>query len=139
MAAIDVDEFRRWRAQADSALAAARATQAAQPAWACFLAEQAAQLAVKGLLHAAGLGAWGHDLVALEARLREPLGAAWTDRSAEAARLARHYVPTRYPDAHPGGVPAERYGADDARGALADAEAILAAVDAAVRTLEAAP
>ncbi|MGH2736718.1 MAG: HEPN domain-containing protein [Actinomycetota bacterium] len=31
--------------------------------WACFAAEQAAQLALKGLLHGLGLGPWGHDLV----------------------------------------------------------------------------
>jgi len=33
--------------------------------WACFLTAQAGKLAVNGLLHGTGAGAWGHDLVAL--------------------------------------------------------------------------
>lgn len=135
MAGVDVEEFRRWREQAASALNAARTLADAEPAWSCFLAEQAAQLGVKGLLHALGLDAWGHDLVELEARLRQPLGDVWPDLSSPAARLARFYVPTRYPDTHPGGVPARRYGPADAAGALADAEAVLAAVDHALGML----
>jgi HEPN domain-containing protein len=135
MAGVDADEFRRWREQAASALAAARALADAEPAWSCFLAEQAAQLGVKGLLHAVGLDAWGHDLVALEARLHEPLGDAWPDLSSPAGRLARFYIPTRYPDAHPGGVPARRYGPTGAAGALDDAAAILVAVDRAFAAL----
>ncbi len=102
---LDVNEFRRWLAQAESALASAQMLAVAQSAWSCFCCEQAAQLAVKGLLHAAGLEAWGHDLVELESRFREPLGAAWPDSTEQARRLARHYIPTRYPTriqgAHP--------------------------------------
>jgi HEPN domain-containing protein len=53
-------------------------------------------------------------------------------------RLARHYQPTRYPDALPGGTPRERYTADDAEVAIADAEAIVAAVDEAMHELRVA-
>lgn len=33
--------------------------------WRCFLAEQAAQMAMKALLHGLGRGPWGHDLMEL--------------------------------------------------------------------------
>jgi HEPN domain-containing protein len=57
------------------------------------------------------------------------------DLRASAIRLSRHYQPTRYPDALPGGTPRDRYGADDASIAIADAEAIVAAVDAGMNEL----
>lgn len=130
MVDVDETEFQRWREQADSALAAAHMLADTQSAWACFCSEQAAQLAIKGLLHAAGLAAWGHDLVELESRLGEPLEDAWPGAAGEAMRLARHYIPTRYPDAHPGGAPADRYARADALAAIADAEFVIRSVDA---------
>lgn len=137
---LDADEYQRWRAQADRALVSARATVTAeQYDWACFLAEQAAQLAVKGLLHGAGRAAWGHDLVALEAVARRAAAQAWPEDTSEAAgRLSRHYIPTRYPDAHAGGAPGVHYHASDAEHALDDALAVLAAVDTAWARLTAA-
>ncbi|MDP8957788.1 MAG: HEPN domain-containing protein, partial [Actinomycetota bacterium] len=73
-APLDEEEFRRWRDQAARALEAARlAGEGGQHEWACFLSEQAAQLAVKGLLHGAGLEAWGHDLTLLSSRVAAEL------------------------------------------------------------------
>jgi HEPN domain-containing protein len=61
---VDKTEFERWRSEAGGALEAARVQAAASlHNWACFAAEQAAQLAVKGFLHGAGRAPWGHDLV----------------------------------------------------------------------------
>jgi HEPN domain-containing protein len=56
--------------------------------------------------------------------------AAWQARlQAELARvLDKYYIPTRYPNGLPGGIPSQAYTADDARQAIA----------AAVRVLEAA-
>jgi HEPN domain-containing protein len=134
---LDLDEFSRWREEADRArrhsqLAAAEGLHN----WACFSAEQAAQLAVKGLLHGLGRAPWGHDLVGLG----DKLGAAGLDvpeRARDAMlRLGRHYMPARYPDAHPAGAPGSRYGQADARQALADCDAVLALVDNAWRELE---
>src|SRR5206468_3938142 len=49
---LDEDEFHRWRGEADRALSGARAQgDLGLHNWACFGAEQAAQLALKGLLH----------------------------------------------------------------------------------------
>lgn len=44
-------------------------------------------------------------------------------------RLWRHYIPTRYPDAHPGGATGTHYGETDAREALDDAQLVLRTVD----------
>jgi HEPN domain-containing protein len=97
--------------------------------WACFAAEQGAQLAVKAFLHGVGRGPWGHDLVGLVRDAGEA-GAEVSDAAAEAAlRLARHYIPAGYPDAHASGPAATRYGTSDSRQALADAELILSMVD----------
>ena len=64
---LDGTEFDRWRAEATEALETARlARNGGRRNWACFLAEQAAQLAVKATLHGVGAGPWGHDLLELD-------------------------------------------------------------------------
>lgn len=132
MAELDEDEFDRWRGQADRTLdTVALATRGERHEWACFLAEQASQLALKGLLHAIGEQAWGHDLTVLERRASAALHDLWSACSDEVARLSRHYIASRYPDAHPSGMPGGHYTAADASAAMADARAVLAAVDRA--------
>ncbi len=127
---VDADEFRRWRAEADAALRSARLQADAElHNWACFAAEQAAQLAVKGLLHGLGRGPWGHDLVRLGELLSE-VGEVPTAVADSLRRLSRHYIPARYPDAHPSGPPGIHYGAADSAQAVADGEGVLAHVDA---------
>jgi HEPN domain-containing protein len=129
-APVDRDEFARWRTEADSAARGARVqADAGLHNWACFAAEQAAQLAVKGLLHGLGLGPWGHDLVrsgeqvAGVAEVPGPVSDALR-------RLSRHYIPARYPDAHPSGPAGMHYAASDSTEALADADRVLSYVDA---------
>jgi HEPN domain-containing protein len=134
---LDRDEFSRWRQEADRALRHARlAADDGLHNWACFSAEQSAQLAVKALLHGLGRAPWGHDLVALGEEL-ERAGLALPEQVRDGfLRLARHYMPARYPDAHAAGSPGGRYGASDARQALQDAEAVLALVDGAWNELD---
>jgi len=129
-APVDRDEFARWRAEADAALRGARLqADGGLHNWACFAAEQSAQLAMKGLLHGLGLGPWGHDLVRLGAQLDEV--ARVPDEVADALRrLSRHYIPARYPDAHPSGTPGVHYAATDSIEALADTGRVLSHVDA---------
>lgn len=135
MVPLDHDEFARWREQADAAGDTARPARAGgRHDWACFLSEQSAQLAVKGLLHGIGADAWGHDLVVLAATAASQLGEAF-DVAEQGARLARHYIPTRYPDAHPSGSPSTHYTAADSSLAAGDAADVLAAVDASWRSL----
>jgi HEPN domain-containing protein len=128
----DEPEFARWRAEADRALTASRVqADAGLHNWSCFAAEQAAQLATKALLHGLGRGPWGHDLV----RLGELASATGVDFAPgvldSMRRLGRHYIPARYPDAHPSGPAAAHYAAADSAEALRDAETVLEAVDRA--------
>lgn len=138
MVPLDTGEFTRWRAAAARAAGAAVAqADAGYNEWSCFLYEQAAQLAVKAILHGVGAGAWGHDLANLVAAASEAVGPPWSSDVARAAeRLSRFYLPTRYPDAVPGGVPGDRFDPDDAAAAAADCGAVLAAVDTAWEALQ---
>jgi HEPN domain-containing protein len=91
---------------------------------------------VKALLHGIGAGPWGHDLVELGARLAEAGLVVPPDATDRLLRLARHYMPARYPDAHAAGSPGERYGEADSGQALEDARAVLALVDEGWRALD---
>jgi HEPN domain-containing protein len=129
---LDRDEFKRWRAEADRALASARVQAAADlHNWACFSAEQAGQLAMKALLHGLGQGPWGHDLVRLGNSAQAAGLVVPVDVEDRLRRLGRHYIVSRYPDAHASGAPGGHYGEADAREAIGDAEALLAFVDRA--------
>lgn len=129
---LDAEEFRRWRREADHALAGAeREAAAGAHNWACFLAERAAQLGLKAFLHGLGLGPWGHDLVLLGARAAEAGIQVPPEVRETLARLGRHYIPSRYPDAHAAGPPSEHYTEADSRQAAQDARAVLAFVDGA--------
>jgi HEPN domain-containing protein len=50
-------------------------------------------------------------------------------------RLGRHFIPARYPDAHPSGSAAAHYAKADSSDAIRDAEAVLNVVDDAWRSL----
>jgi len=127
---IDMDEFARWRLAADRALQSAELQRTGELFnWACFAAEQAAQLAVKGLLHGIGEGPWGHDLRGL-VESAAAVGAGLGEESLDpAVRLTRHYIPSRYPDAHPAGDAGDNYRRSDADAAIDDARSLVKAVD----------
>ncbi len=135
---LDASEFTRWREAADVARRSVEVqTRAELHNWGCFLAEQAAHLAVKGLLHGVGAGGWGHDLVRLSDTIVTATGnAVPAEVAAAARRLSRHYIPARYPDAHPSGSPLAHYGPEDSAQALADLSLMLLFVDGVWRSLE---
>jgi HEPN domain-containing protein len=137
---LDRAEFTRWKQAAEDAGRAARVqADAAGHNWACFLAEQSAQLALKGILHGIGAGAWGHDLVALGKALEDALEESVPPViQAALRRLSRHYIPARYPDAHPSGSPGVYYGREDSEQALDDRDLVSGFVDDIWRQLEAA-
>lgn len=106
--------------------------------WACFLTEQAAQFAVKGLLHGMGAGAWGHDLVGLGKSLTDSLDDAIpTDFADALATLSQYYIPTRYPDATPSGDPSAHYTARHSSEAIGLVEQVIGDVRAIWARLEA--
>ncbi|RME38016.1 MAG: HEPN domain-containing protein [Planctomycetota bacterium] len=99
-----------WLVQAERNLAQARDSAAAdRHEWACFAAQQAAEMAVWALHLFLGQEAWGHVV----RRLLEQLPASVTvpaDLLDRARVLDAYYVPTRYPNGHPAGPPGEHYG-----------------------------
>ena len=116
-------EADRWYRQADNDLAFARiAVREGFHAQACFIAQQAAEKAVKSIAY--GLGertVIGHSLVVL--------GSRYADRVPELQALREHagvldqyYVPTRYPSGLAGGAPFEAFGESQASAAVDAAE-----------------
>lgn len=78
----------------------------------------------------------GHDLVDLGDHVREAMGAELPDDiTAALRRLSRHYIASRYPDAHAAGAPGSHYGPDDADQAIADAVRVIAETQHAWRQL----
>lgn len=134
---VDDEEFSRWRQEAEVARRAAEVqSNAGLSNWACFAAEQAAQLALKALLHSLGRGAWGHDVVRLAGEVTRADIEVGEQLMDAVRRLARHYIPSRYPDAHPAGPASSHYGDADARQAMADADFVLGFVDEARKGLD---
>lgn len=93
--------------------------------WACFASRQAAEKAVEGLYQRLGAEAWGHSVTALLANLPDRLRPddALLDRARE---LDKRYIPTRYPNAQPGGAPGSYYTRTEAERAIDHAAAIIA-------------
>ena len=95
---------------------------------ACFLCQQAAEKALKAFLYARGAEqVYGHSV----ADLAESCVALDEDFRAlriRAAPLDHYYVPTRYPNSLPGGIPAEAFDEGDARRALELAGNVIGAV-----------
>lgn len=91
-----------------------------------FHAQQAAEKGLKGALRLAGRVAWGHSCLDLLTQLNSLLpNSVPTDLLDAARRLDGHYIPARYPDAFPQGIPAEHYKKEMAVQALEDAQKIL--------------
>jgi HEPN domain-containing protein len=94
----------------------------------CFLAQQSAEKALKSAMYARGAeNVWGHSV----AQLCDDLAALDSGKQGLKARVAfldRFYIPTRYPNGLPGGIPAEAFRRQDAEDALAAAKELLEAV-----------
>lgn len=112
------DEGLRWLKQASEDLRWARHL-SEQGAYhlACFLSQQVAEKAIKAFLYAQGEEiVLGHSVARLcaAAASYEP---EFTTRARSWSLLDGYYIPTRYPNGLPGGIPAEVYtdaGASDA-------------------------
>jgi len=104
------DRTADWLTQAERNLAQGRDSAAAERhEWACFAAQQAAEMAVKALHLHLGQEAWGHVVRRLLEEL--PVAVAAPADLIEGARvLDAYYVPTRYPNGHSAGAPGEHYG-----------------------------
>jgi amidophosphoribosyltransferase len=121
MADTSADWFRQAERDLESALAQERG---GFYDWACFIAEQAAEKALKAVFQRHGAEAEGHSLVEL---LRAfPLSKAVTNHILEAAlALDRFYFPSRSPDGRAEGTPFPFITREDARNSIDNSEAIL--------------
>ncbi len=110
----------RWLSQAEHDLSDAEYSLAGQRySLACFLCQQAAEKALKGFLYARGAEqVLGHSVADLASECGQ-LDADLRALRPKAAPLDHYYVPTRYPNSLPGGIPAEAFDESDARRALA--------------------
>lgn len=122
------EDARRWFAQADADLAASRDNAERHPYVACFLAQQAAEQALKGLqLAYSGMAARTHSLSKLNGMLQD-LGCYLDGVEQKALRdLERMYTEARYPDLLPDASPAEYFTPEDAEEAIRLAETIVSA------------
>ena len=122
------NEAERWLRQAGSDLAFAElGAREGFPAQACFTSQQAAEKALKAILYLSGARfVPGHSLVELLAR-----AAAGTDSLLHlrdsACQLDQYYIPARYPNGLPGGIPAEVFTDAQAEDAVVRARAFIVA------------
>jgi HEPN domain-containing protein len=119
-------EARRWLTQALHDRDAARLNRDhGFHEHACFLAQQAAEKALKAFLYARGQGpVIGHSTLALsrEAGALEP---TFTGLGQVCRRLDQLYIATRYPNGLPSGVPHDLYDRGFADQALTDLDAVI--------------
>ena len=125
-----VHEGRRWLRQAEEDLDAARgsAEVLGKHYLACFLAQQAAEKALKALFYARGaVSVRGHSVAEL-CTAAEPFDPAIAALRPRLAKLDRYYIPTRYPNGLSGGHPFEAFDAGDSADAVGLAGEAIAAV-----------
>lgn len=96
-----------------------------QSAQASFLAQQAAEKALKAVWIALDFDPWGHSVTQLIRDLPDPIGSLFRPHLDAALSLDKLYIPTRYPDALAGLIPAEAYTRKEAEAALDHASVLL--------------
>ncbi|HNQ26211.1 MAG TPA: HEPN domain-containing protein [Methanoregulaceae archaeon] len=94
------------------------------PEWACFIAQQAAEKAIKAVYQKKGGVAWGHSVVDLLQGLPGDCDVP-TDLLKVARNLDRWYIQARYPDGFPQGKPGDYVDREDAEDAISGAGRIL--------------
>jgi HEPN domain-containing protein len=120
-----MNRWKDWIEQGKLNLRAARnSLQMGDFAWACFMAHQSAEAALKGLHQRLGQVAWGHSIAELLHGLPEPIKVS-EELLEKARKLDLYYIPTRYPDAHPSGPAGVHYNSKDAEEAISFAEEIV--------------
>ena len=120
-----MDRSKDWLAQSNEDLKSAKLMlDAGDYEWACFIAHQSAEKALKALLEVKKVRPWGHDLLELITLLPSTLTVADKIRQA-LYRLNLYYITTRYPDVFPKGYPAEKFSLTQAKVAIKDAKLVI--------------
>jgi HEPN domain-containing protein len=119
-------EADRWLTQARHDLRAAISNRREGfPEIACFLAQQVAEKALRAYLYAQGQRVVTDHAAHLLVRACNKYDQAFGDLGDACRSLDQYYVPTRYPDGLPGGVPHEVYSDAQAREATNLAQQVL--------------
>jgi HEPN domain-containing protein len=92
---------------------------------ACFLAQQSAEKALKAYLFLKGAEeVWGHSVGELCEDAKN-FDEDFKEIESASKSLDKYYIPTRYPNALPGGIPSESFDKSDAEKAISLAEKII--------------
>jgi len=92
--------------------------------WACFLAQQSAEKAVKALAEHEKIISWGHVISRILKEISQII--KFPPNLLEKAKiLDRYYIPTRYPNGFESGAPMDYYTKKDAVEAIKYAEEII--------------
>jgi HEPN domain-containing protein len=92
--------------------------------WACFIAQQAAEKAIKAVYQKFGAEAWGHAVSDLLKGIGEKITVPG-DLIDKARHLDKFYIPARYPNGWVSGIPAEYITEEDAQNAISNSEKII--------------
>ena len=118
------DRSADWLAQAERDLEMARlALDVGIYEWACFVSQQAAEKAVKGLYESLHGTTRGHSVSQL-LQLLPPEAAPPSELIEQARVLDQYYIPTRYPNGFDTGAPKDYYTRDNAAAAVDYAKTI---------------
>jgi HEPN domain-containing protein len=124
------EEGMRWLLQAKHDMDDARyAAEGNRFNLACFLAQQAAEKALKGYLYAKGRSLILAHSVARLCQAATETDATFDSLRALASPLDKYYIPTRYPNGLPGGIPSEAFDQIDANRALELADDVIQFVE----------
>ncbi len=120
------EEAMRWFRQSEMDLGDARfAMSGGRHHLACFLAQQAGEKALKAIIYHYGADdVWGHSVAEL-CQDAANLDSSFSELAKDAAPLDKYYIPTRYPNGLPGGIPSEAFSRADAEIAIAMAGKVL--------------
>ena len=120
-----MDRSGDWLKQAERDLQTARLNlEGGSYEWACFIAQQAAEKAVKALCEKHRVMTRSHQLTRLLEVVKN-LEAVPDDLHEKGAVLDRFYIPTRYPNGFGSGAPMEYFFRRDAEEAISYAGAII--------------
>ena len=120
-----MDRSADWLKQAKRDLQSARAQlEKGFYEWACFIAQQASEKALKAVYQKLGADVWGHSLTDLCKGLQEKINVS-EELLNKARFLDKFYIPARYPNNWISGTPADYITEGDANDATGFAEEIL--------------
>ncbi|MBA7645748.1 hypothetical protein ES703_53506 [subsurface metagenome] len=121
----DTEEYNRWMNEANNTFKSAIVDKDnGFYNWCCFKCHQAAEFAIKALLYGLGSTPFGHSLTKMVSDLKnQKLNVSHISTSCK--KLDLHYIPSRYPNAHPTGSPFEYHDENIAEDALENATKIL--------------